>query len=80
MQARPKTVTSFIVTAKLAGLKLLAKYHTFESDYGDIDMGQEWGVAATYPFANYYSVGVKYAALVALMRVMISQMTPINYG
>ncbi|WP_299808531.1 alginate export family protein [uncultured Shewanella sp.] len=54
--------THFIVTAKLAGLKLLAKYHKFDSDYGDIDMGQEWGVAATYPFAKYYSLGVKYAS------------------
>lgn len=54
--------THFIVTAKLAGLKLLAKYHKFDSDYGDIDMGKEWGVAATYPFAKYYSVGVKYAS------------------
>lgn len=54
--------THLIVTAKLAGLKLLAKYHTFESDFGDIDMGQEWGVAATYPFAKHYSVGVKYAS------------------
>ena len=54
--------THFIVTAKLAGLKLLAKYHMFESDYGDIDMGKEWGVAATYPFADYYSLGVKYAS------------------
>ncbi|ABZ77852.1 conserved hypothetical protein [Shewanella halifaxensis HAW-EB4] len=54
--------TSFALTAKLAGLKLLAKYHKFDSDYGDIDMGQEWGVSATYPFAKYYSVGVKYAS------------------
>ncbi|MCG9730638.1 alginate export family protein [Shewanella sp. Isolate13] len=54
--------THFVVTAKLAGLKLLAKYHKFDSDYGDIDMGKEWGVAATYPFAKYYSVGVKYAS------------------
>jgi len=54
--------THVILTAKLAGLKLLAKYHKFESDYGDIDMGKEWGVAATYPFAKHYSVGVKYAS------------------
>ncbi|MGS0682119.1 alginate export family protein [Shewanella sp. 125m-7] len=54
--------TSFTLTAKLAGLKLLAKYHKFDSDYGDIDMGKEWGVSATYPFAKYYSVGVKYAS------------------
>ncbi|GIU33516.1 alginate export family protein [Shewanella schlegeliana] len=53
---------SFTLTAKLAGLKLLAKYHKFDSDYGDIDMGKEWGVSATYPFAKYYSVGVKYAS------------------
>ncbi|PKG57496.1 hypothetical protein CXF83_18535 [Shewanella sp. Choline-02u-19] len=51
-----------ILTAKVAGLKLLAKYHKFDSDFGDIDMGKEWGVAATYPFAKHYSVGVKYAS------------------
>ncbi|OBT07128.1 hypothetical protein A9267_14785 [Shewanella sp. UCD-FRSSP16_17] len=54
--------THVIVTGKIAGLKLLAKYHQFESDYGDIDMGTEWGVAATYPFAKHYSLGVKYAS------------------
>ncbi|WP_281212223.1 alginate export family protein [Shewanella insulae] len=54
--------THVILTAKLAGLKLLAKYHKFDSDYGDVDMGKEWGVAATYPFAKHYSVGVKYAS------------------
>ncbi|MCG9714514.1 alginate export family protein [Shewanella insulae] len=54
--------THVILTAKLAGLKLLAKYHKFDSDYGDVDMGKEWGVAATYPLAKHYSVGVKYAS------------------
>ncbi|MCG9738665.1 alginate export family protein [Shewanella insulae] len=54
--------THVILTAKLAGLKLLAKYHKFDSDYGDVDMGKEWGVSATYPFAKHYSVGVKYAS------------------
>ncbi|KIO37235.1 alginate export family protein [Shewanella sp. cp20] len=54
--------THLIVTAKVAGLKLLAKYHKFDSDYGDVDMGKEWGVSATYPFANHYSVGLKYAS------------------
>ncbi|MDB2386118.1 alginate export family protein [Shewanella sp.] len=51
-----------MLTAKVAGLKLLAKYHKFDSDFGDIDMGKEWGVAVTYPFAEHYSVGVKYAS------------------
>lgn len=54
--------THFILTAKVAGLKLLAKYHKFDSDFGDIDMGKEWGFAATYPFAKHYDVGVKYAS------------------
>lgn len=54
--------THLILTAKVAGLKLLAKYHKFDSDYGDVDMGKEWGVSATYPFLNHYSVGVKYAS------------------
>ncbi|ABO24521.1 alginate export family protein [Shewanella loihica] len=54
--------THVILTAKVAGLKLLAKYHKFDSDYGDVDMGKEWGVSATYPFAQHYSLGVKYAS------------------
>ena len=53
--------THFILTAKVVGLKLLAKYHKFDSDYGDIDMGREWDLAATYPFAKHYDIGVKYA-------------------
>ncbi|QLE84849.1 hypothetical protein FLM48_06970 [Shewanella sp. Scap07] len=54
--------THFIVTAKVVGLKLLAKYHTFESDYGSIDMGKEWGVSAAYGFKKHYNVSVKYAS------------------
>ncbi|GGI73970.1 alginate export family protein [Shewanella gelidii] len=57
--------THVILTGKVNGVKLLAKYHKFDSDYGDIDMGSEWGVAATYPFAKHYSVGVKYASFSA---------------
>ncbi len=53
--------THLIITAKMAGIKLLAKYHKFDSDFGDIDMGQEFGIAATYPFAKHYDAGVKYA-------------------
>ncbi|MEC4727027.1 alginate export family protein [Shewanella sp. D64] len=54
--------THVILTAKVSGLNLLAKYHKFDSDYGDIDMGQEWGVSASYTFANHYDVSVKYAS------------------
>ncbi|WOT04433.1 alginate export family protein [Shewanella youngdeokensis] len=51
-----------VVSGNVAGIKLMAKYHKFDSDFGDIDMGKEWGVAATYPFAKHYTVGVKYAS------------------
>ncbi|MGI2261193.1 alginate export family protein [Shewanella sp. GXUN23E] len=47
---------------KLAGIDLLAVYHSFESDSGKVDMGQEWGVSASYKFAKYYEASVKYAA------------------
>lgn len=57
--------THFILSGKVKGVKLLAKFHDFESDHGSIDMGSEWGVAATYPFAKHYSVGVKYASFSA---------------
>lgn len=52
----------FSVGGAVAGVKLLAVYHQFESDVGNIDMGDEWGVSVTYPFAKHYSVGAKYAS------------------
>ena len=52
----------FSVGGAVAGMKLLAVYHQFESDVDNIDMGDEWGVSVTYPFAKHYSVGAKYAS------------------
>ncbi|AZQ09789.1 alginate export family protein [Shewanella khirikhana] len=52
----------FSVGGAVAGVKLLAVYHQFESDVDNIDMGDEWGVSVTYPFAKHYSVGAKYAS------------------
>ncbi|WP_372872460.1 alginate export family protein [Shewanella sp.] len=52
----------FTVGGAVGGVKLLAVYHQFESDVGNIDMGDEWGVSVTYPFAKYYSVNAKYAS------------------
>lgn len=46
----------------LAGVKLLAVYHSFESDVGNVDMGKEWGVSASYHFAKYYDASIKYAS------------------
>jgi hypothetical protein len=54
--------THVILTAKLADLQLLAKYHKFDSDKGDIDMGNEWGVSASYGFGTHYNTSLKYAS------------------
>ncbi|MCL1036341.1 alginate export family protein [Shewanella submarina] len=56
------TDTYIAANTSLAGVKLLLVYHTFESDVGNIDMGQEWGISAGYKFANYYNASIKYAA------------------
>lgn len=46
----------------LGDFKWLAIYHQFESDVDNIDMGDEWGVSLSYPFAKHYSVEAKYAS------------------
>ncbi|MFV0595705.1 alginate export family protein [Shewanella sp.] len=50
------------MSGKFLGMQLLAVHHQFESDIDNIDMGNEWGVSLTYPFADYYSVSAKYAS------------------
>ncbi len=50
------------LSCTLAGMQLLAVHHQFESDLGNINMGNEWGVSISYPFADYYNVSAKYAS------------------
>ena len=54
--------TYIAADTSLADVKLLLVYHTFESDSGNVDMGQEWGISAGYAFARYYNASIKYAA------------------
>lgn len=50
---------------KVAGINLGAEYHQYDVDVqtvgGMSDLGDEWGVVATYTFAKNYTVGFKYA-------------------
>ena len=50
------------VGAKPAGIKLLAVYHTYESDKGSDDYGTELNLLAAKKFGKNYSVGLKYAS------------------
>jgi hypothetical protein len=54
--------TSFMVTTKLAGWKVLARYHDFASDEGDTDYGTEIEGLIARKFKNGYNVGLKYAS------------------
>lgn len=49
------------ISTRVAGVKLAAVYHDFESDEDSYDYGDEWGLLAVRPFAQRYAVGVKYA-------------------
>lgn len=46
---------------KLAGVKLLAVYHDFQSDKGSIDYGSEINLLAAREFSRRYTLGIKYA-------------------
>ncbi len=50
------------VSAKPAGIKLLAVYHTFTTDEGSDDLGTEINLLAAKKFDKNYSAGVKYAS------------------
>ncbi len=46
---------------KLAGIKLLAVYHDFQSDKGGADYGSEINLLAARKFSGRYTLGLKYA-------------------
>lgn len=48
-------------TASVYGVKLLARYYTFSSDYQHKDLGHEWDFSVTYPFTSHISGGIEYA-------------------
>jgi hypothetical protein len=51
----------FSLGSKLAGIKLLAVYHDYESEGGSNDLGEELNLLAVKKFGKRYSVGLKYA-------------------
>jgi len=54
--------TSFLVTTKIAGFKVLARYHDFESDEGGVDLGSEVEGVIARGFKSGYNIGLKYAS------------------
>jgi hypothetical protein len=44
------------------GAKLLARYHDFDTERGEGDLGSEVDLMASYTFLKHYTAGVKYAA------------------
>ncbi len=50
------------VGTTLAGIKLLAVYHDYESDEGSLDFGDEWGFVAAKSFGKNYGLSLKYAS------------------
>lgn len=53
--------TAFKVSGSLAGVKLAAIYHDFESDEGSNDLGDEIDLLAVKKLNKFYTVGLKYA-------------------
>ena len=56
-------VEDFFVTLSggIEKVKLLAVYHDFQAEEGDVDYGTEWGIQATRPIVGALSGGVKFA-------------------
>lgn len=50
-----------LVSTKFMGVKLLAVYHDFDDDTGNIDYGSEWDFLITKKFGKHYSLLAKYA-------------------
>lgn len=53
--------TAFKVSGKVAGIKLAAIYHDFESDEQSNDLGDEIDLLAVKKLNKFYTVGLKYA-------------------
>ena len=49
------------VLSALGKLKLLARYHDFQSNEGNIDYGTEFNLVATYPVTKQFSTQLKFA-------------------
>lgn len=49
------------VSGKLAGIKLVARYHDYSSDNDDYDYGTEWNLLAVKPVSKQLKVLAKYA-------------------
>ncbi|MFW1678042.1 alginate export family protein [Pontibacter sp. JAM-7] len=54
--------TYVTVATKLAGIKLMAVYHDYESEEGSLDFGDEWGFVAAKKFGKNYGLSLKYAS------------------
>lgn len=51
-----------LATTKVAGIKLLGVYHTYESNEGSFDYGDEFGFLAVKKFGKTYTAGLKYSS------------------
>jgi len=53
--------TYFTVVGNVMGAKLVAAYHDFKTDQGNLDAGDEFDILLQKTFAKHYTLGVKYA-------------------
>ena len=53
--------TYFTVVGNVAGAKLIAVYHDFETDKGSLDAGNEFDVMLQKTFMEHYTLGISYA-------------------
>jgi hypothetical protein len=53
--------TSVELSGALAGFKLVARYHDFQSDNGSYDYGREWNLLAVRPLNKHLKAIAKYA-------------------
>ncbi|MFW5450838.1 MAG: hypothetical protein ACKE9I_04495 [Methylophagaceae bacterium] len=51
----------FTVIGKVFGAKLVAVYHNFETDEGNLDAGKELDLLLVKTFKQHYTLGMKYA-------------------
>jgi len=51
----------FTVVGKVLGAKVVAVYHDFETDKGNLDAGNELDILVQKTFKQHYTVGVKYS-------------------
>ncbi len=51
----------FVVATKIAGIKLVAAYHKYETDAGSNDYGDEWNFLAAKKYGKNWLTGIKFA-------------------